>query len=195
MLLGLFLPPRFCLQGISSCAGSQDPLWALSSTGNQCSVLQTALSCCLWLAALLGFRLSEGFICLTCLSEWVVGAYRLLQETGFLWVPQPISIPKWTFFNPHLAGGSGHTGVAGTEVSRCSAPLSISCAEIPTSSLRSLLPVHRLALNILLYSRSQGPKCDILVLLVVLPRLCAWLLSVSNQRTGKQMAKTLHHFI
>lgn len=57
--------------------------------------------------------LSEGLVCLTCLSTWVGGAYRLLREMGFLWVPQPISNTKVDILHPtSLAGGSGHTGVA-----------------------------------------------------------------------------------
>lgn len=76
-----------------------------------------------------------------------------------------------------LAGGSGHTGVASCPGSwdrgvRCSAPPSISCAEIPTSRLRHLLPGHTLALNLPPCSRrSQRPICDTLVLLGVLSRL------------------------
>lgn len=81
---------------------------------------------------------------------------------------------------------------AGTKVPRCWAPLSVSCSDIPTSRLRSLLPRHTLALNLAppCSRGSQGPKCDILVLLVVLPRLCAQVLSVLNQRIGKECQRT-----
>lgn len=190
--------PRFCPQGISASSGSQDSLWAPSSAANQCSVLQTALSCCLWLAALLGFWLAEDLICLTGLRV-DGGSPPAPLSDGFL----PDTTAHFetnsdVLYPTSLAGGSCHTGVAsspgiwdrGVQLLGCSDPHH--CGEIPTSRLRSLLPGYTTC------HHAPGGLGD--------PNVTSWCcwwscldcmpraLRVSNERIREETAKNLCGF-